>query len=108
MSSTHGGANGARGETAAMLAGAERRLCLTLGALAEIETALELESLSALAERMRALSGRDLLAVLAALLRGGGERELAADLDRAAVDPGAAAEAVARAFEAASGQGSAG
>ena len=29
-------ANGARGEVVAVLAGAERRLCLTLGALAEI------------------------------------------------------------------------
>jgi hypothetical protein len=90
--------NGARGETAVVLAGVERRLCLTLGALAEIETALGLESIGALAERMRALSGRDLLVVLAALLRGGGEGELAADLDRASVDPREAAEAVAKAF----------
>lgn len=95
------GINGARGEAAAMLAGAERRLCLTLGALAEIETALELESVSALAERMRMLSGRDLMAILAALLRGGGEGELAERLDRAAIDPRDAAEAVAKAFAAA-------
>lgn len=95
------GINGARGEAGAMLAGSERRLCLTLGALAEIETALGLESVGALAERMRLLSGRDLMVVLAALLRGGGERELAADLDRAAIDPREAAEAVARAFAAA-------
>lgn len=95
------GINGARGEARAILAGAERRLCLTLGALAEIETALGLESVGALAERMRTLSGRDLMVVLAALLRGGGERELAADLDRAAIDPREAAEAVARAFAAA-------
>lgn len=93
--------NGIRGEAAAMLAGAERRLCLTLGALAEIETALGLESVGGLAERMRALSGRDLMAVLAALLRGGGERELAADLGQAAIDPREAAEAVAKAFAAA-------
>jgi hypothetical protein len=97
------GINGARGETVAILAGSERRLCLTLGALAEIETALGLESVAALAERMRALSGRDVLAVLAALLRGGGEHALAAGLDRAAVDPREAAEAVTKAF-AASGQ----
>ena len=32
--------NGVRGEAVAVLAGEERRLCLTLGALAEIETAL--------------------------------------------------------------------
>ena len=94
-------ANGARGEVVAVLAGAERRLCLTLGALAEIETGLGLEGLSGLAERMRALSARDLAVVLAALLRGGGERALADQLDRADVDPREAAEAVARAFAAA-------
>lgn len=93
--------NGARGEAAVMLAGAERRLCLTLGALAEIETALGLETVAALAERMRTLSGRDLMAVLAALLRGGGEQALAAELDRAAIDPREAAEAVAKTFAAA-------
>jgi len=96
-------ANGARGEVVALLAGAERRLCLTLGALAEIETGLGLEGLSGLAERMRALSARDLMVVLAALLRGGGERALADELDRAGVDPREAAEAVARAFAAAAG-----
>ena len=96
-------ANGARGEVVALLAGAERRLCLTLGALAEIETGPGLEGLSGLAERMRALSARDLMVVLAALLRGGGERALADELDRAGVDPREAAEAVARAFAAAAG-----
>lgn len=95
-------ANGARGEVIAVLAGAERRLCLTLGALAEIETDLALEGLSDLAERMRGLSARDLTVVLAALLRGGGERALANELDRAGVAPREAAEAVAKAFEAAS------
>jgi hypothetical protein len=93
--------NGARGEVIAVLAGAERRLCLTLGALAEIETGLGLEGLAGLAERMRALSARDLTVVLAALLRGGGEKALADELDRAGVDPREAAEAVARAFAAA-------
>ena len=92
------GANGKRGEAVAVLAGEERRLCLTLGALAEIETALSVEGLDGLAERMRRLSARDLTAVLAALLRGGGERELAGELDTAAVDPREAAEAVAKAF----------
>lgn len=94
-------ANGARGEVSARLAGAKRRLCLTLGALAEIETGLGVEGLDGLAERMRRLSARDLTAVLAALLRGGGERELANELDTAAIDPREAAEAVARAFAAA-------
>ena len=94
-------ANGARGEVVAVLAGAGRRLCLTLGALAEIETGLGLEGLSGLAERMRSLSARDLMTVLAALLRGGGERVLADELDWAGVDPREAAEAVAKAFAAA-------
>jgi hypothetical protein len=96
--------NGARGEVGAVLAGVERRLCLTLGALAEMETALGCEGLAALAERMRRLSARDLMAVLAALLRGGGEGVLADQLDRAAVDPREATEAVTRAFAASSGQ----
>jgi hypothetical protein len=92
--------NTARGEAVVVLAGAERRLCLTLGALAEIEGALGLDGPGALAERMRALSARDLTAVLAALLRGGGEHALAGELDRAAVSPVEAAEAVAAAFSA--------
>ena len=91
-------ANGARGEVVATLAGAERRLCLTLGALAEMETALDCDGLAALAERMRALSARDLTAVLTALLRGGGEDALAGQLAEAPMDPREAAEAVAKAF----------
>ncbi len=94
-------ANGARGEVVATLAGAERRLCLTLGALAEIETALGCDGLSGLAERMRALSAGDIAVVLAALLRGGGEHGLANGIGEAAVDPREAAEAVAKAFAAA-------
>lgn len=96
------GANGVRGETVVRLAGAPRRLCLTLGALAEIETALGASGVTALSERMRTLSARDLMAVLAALLRGGGDPALAGELDRAAIDPVEAAEAVARAFKASS------
>lgn len=92
--------NGVRGEVAAVLAGAERRLCLTLGALAEIETGLGVAGMAALAERMKALSARDLMVVLAALLRGGGEATLADGLAGAPVDPREAAEAVAKAFAA--------
>ncbi len=42
-------ANGMRGEVIASLGGEPRRLCLTLGALAEIETALHLESVGDIA-----------------------------------------------------------
>lgn len=93
-------ANHARGEVVALVGGFERRLCLTLGALAEMEAALGCEGLAGLAERMRALSARDLIVVLAALLRGGGELTLARTLADAAVDPREAAEAVAKAFAA--------
>lgn len=93
--------NGVRGEVAAILAGAERRLCLTLGALAEIETGLGVAGMAALAERMRSLSARDLMVVLAALLRGGGETALADGLASAPIDAREAAEAVAKAFAAA-------
>ena len=65
--------NQARGEAAVMLGGVRRRVCLTLGALAEIETGLGVEGLAAAAERMKTLSARDLMVVLAAVLRGGGE-----------------------------------
>lgn len=95
-------ANGVRGEVSVLMAGTRRRLCLTLGALAEIETQLGCEGLDALCERMRALSAQDLLTVLGALLRGGGEADLAARLSEAPIDPREAAEAVAKAFAAAS------
>lgn len=95
--------NAARGETEVMLAGERVRLCLTLGALAEIEVALEAKGFADLAERMRRLSAKDLARVLEALLRGGGTDEAMACRLAGAADPRAAAEAVARAFEAAAG-----
>lgn len=91
--------NRARGEVVCQLGGEPRRLCLTLGALAELETAFGCEGWEALSERLRRLSAKDLTTVLAALLRGGGE----GDVDLAAVDFREAAEAVAAAFTAASG-----
>lgn len=90
-------ANRARGEVVVLLAGRERRLCLTLGALAELETAFALDGWPDLAGRLRTLSARDLTVMLAALLRGGGE-EVG---DLSAVDLREAAEAVAAALTAA-------
>lgn len=95
--------NAARGETEAVLAGQRVRLCLTLGALAEIETTLKAEGFADLAERMRRLSVRDLTGVLAALLRAGGADDATARRLASEAEPKAAAEAVARAFEAAAG-----
>jgi hypothetical protein len=75
---------------------------MTLGALAEIEAGLGVTGLGGLIERMRRLSAGDLMVVLAAVLRGGGEGELAATLATAPIDLREAAAAVAKAFEAAS------
>lgn len=90
--------NAARGETNLLISGVARRLCLTLGALAEIEAAFGCTRISELEARMRTLSAADLLVVLAALLRGGGEGELVTRLSEQDVAPGAAARAVAEAF----------
>lgn len=62
--------NPARGEVVVTLAGVQRRLCLTLGALARIEAALNLTDWRDLPARMETLSARELLAVLASLIDG--------------------------------------
>ncbi len=93
--------NGVRGEVGLEVEGRVCRLCLTLGALAEIETALGVGSLADLRARLPHLSARDLTALAAALLRGGGELETAARLPDLAVSPARVADAVARAFAAA-------
>jgi hypothetical protein len=67
-------ANRRRGEVEAVIDGERRILCLTLGALAELETAFAADSLADLANRFSVgkLSSRDLIRILAAALRGGG------------------------------------
>lgn len=67
-------ANRRRGEVALQLGDRRYALCLTLGALAELEDAFGVEDLAALAERFGTgrLSSRDLLRLLAVALRGGG------------------------------------
>ena len=66
--------NPRRGEVALTLGAARYTLCLTLGALAELEAAFGVEDLAALAERFGSgrLATRDLLTLLAVSLRGGG------------------------------------
>ena len=63
-----------RGEVGALIDGRPYTLCLTLGALAELEDAFGLDDLGALAERLGGgrLSAADIMRVLAAGLRGGG------------------------------------
>lgn len=64
-----------RGEVSAVLDGQEHRLCLTLGALAELEAAYQAENLNALVERFSTgrLSATDLIRVIGAGLRGAGQ-----------------------------------
>lgn len=95
--------NGVRGEAAISIGGHEITLCLTLGALAEIETAFGCASLAELQVRLRGLSGAELQTVLAILMRAAG---LGADEARslcARAPAGLAARAVADAFHAALG-----
>jgi hypothetical protein len=63
-----------RGEIEARLDGRPYTLCLTLGALAELEHAFGHEDMLALAERFQSgrLSARDAQRIIAAGLRGGG------------------------------------
>ncbi|WP_421786018.1 GTA-gp10 family protein [Hyphobacterium sp.] len=89
--------NPARGEVALSIDGAPRTLCLTLGALADIEAALGCDGFTALAVRLKALSAADLLLVVQALLTGG--EGVSLDLSTARIDPAEAARAVAECFE---------
>ena len=67
-------ANRHRGEIDAEIGGVRRRLVLTLGALAELESAFGASDLVALAERFGApLGARDLVRIIGAGLRGAGE-----------------------------------
>jgi len=99
-------ANPWAGEVAIVLDGVPHAAKLTLGALAELEAALEAGSLVDLVERFegRRFSTRDVLALIVAGLRGGGWRGTAADLMTAEIGGGpveaarAAAELLARAF----------
>ncbi len=75
-------ANRRRGEVPLQLGDKRYTLCLTLGALAELEDAFGVDDLMALAERFGTgrLSSRDLLRLLAVALRGGGHDVSDADV----------------------------
>lgn len=67
-------ANARRGEIDAVLDGRSYRLCLTLGALAELESAFGDEDMLALATRFGSgrISARDAVRIIGAGLRGAG------------------------------------
>lgn len=79
-----------RGEITAIIDGHERKLCLTLGALAELEARLMHGDLTGLSERFASgrVSARDLTAVIGAGLRGGGNPITDDDLTRMSIEGG--------------------
>ncbi|WP_439924840.1 gene transfer agent family protein [Nitrobacter sp. JJSN] len=81
-----------RGEIAAELGGRQRTLVLTLGALAELESAFGADDLVALTERFGSgrASARDLIRIIGAGLRGAGEAITDDDVAVMTVDGGAA------------------
>ena len=104
-------ANPFAGEVGLVIDGQRHVMKLTLGALAELEAALEGGSLVEMVARFEsgAFSSRDVLCLIGAGLRGGGWRGQAADLLSAEIEGGAmgaaraAAELLARAFMAPEG-----
>jgi hypothetical protein len=86
------GVNPYAGEVALVIDGRRRVLKLTLGALAELETALGTDSLMALVERFEGgrFSARDVMALILAGLHGGGQPMQATDLVHAEIEGGAA------------------
>ncbi|WP_158967912.1 gene transfer agent family protein [Chachezhania sediminis] len=99
-------ANPWTGEVALVIDGTPRVMKLTLGALAELEASLGEQSLVDLVERFEQgrFSARDVLALVLAGLKGGGQQIDAAHLESAEIEGGpmeaarAAAELLARAF----------
>ena len=89
------GANARRGEVSAMLDGKDYRLCLTLGGLAELETSLGAGDLVSLGERFSTgrLSAKDMIAVIAAGLRGAGNALDESDVAAMQISGGLAAYA---------------
>lgn len=84
--------NSHRGEIAAVIGGVERRLRLTLGALADLEDAFGAEDLADLARRFASgsLKARDATRVISAGLRGAGEQVSDDDVATMHVDGGIA------------------
>jgi hypothetical protein len=101
-------ANAQRGEIEAVFEGERRVLCLTLGALAELEARLGAGDLVGLSERFASgrVTARDLTAIIGAGLRGGGNAITDDDLARMAIEGGlkGAAEIAARLLRATFGE----
>lgn len=85
-------ANRHRGEVEAVLDGRRRTLCLTLGALAELESAFAVDDLVALAGRFESgrLKAGDLVRIIGCGLRGAGETIADAEVAAMRAEGGAA------------------
>jgi hypothetical protein len=85
-------ANAKRGEIEALLDGKSYMLCLTLGALAELESGFGAQDLVALAERFEAnrLSAKDILRIIGCGLRGAGHALTDEDVSRMKASDGLA------------------
>lgn len=90
-----GRANRRRGEVEAVIGGERRILCLTLGGLAELETAFGAESLNDLAARFSTgrLKAGDMIRIIGAGLRGGGNRLSDEDVAELEIEGGLTAAA---------------
>jgi hypothetical protein len=90
--------NPLRGETSFLAAGEKFVMRLTLGALAEIESAFNVESLTDLAARLKSFATSDIATVAAALLRAGGHDVTANDVLKLPVDLATIVQAIADVF----------
>ncbi|PHR60844.1 MAG: hypothetical protein COA47_06445 [Robiginitomaculum sp.] len=90
--------NPIRGEHALQIDGEMYLVCLTLGALAQIESSLGLDDLADLSARMAKLSANDVLHILAALLCGGGNAIPLEKLRTSKLDPAEVARVISNAF----------
>ena len=90
--------NRRRGEISAELDGRPHRLCLTLGALAELEATYAADDLAALVDRFSTgrLSALDMMRVIGAGLRGAGEDVADDEVGAMRCDAGAAGFAIGR------------
>lgn len=90
--------NQPRGEAVLCVDGKNHKLCLTLGALAELESTLGGGNLEKLQQRLKQPKVSDMLLILHALLRGGGSALTLEALKASDVDLGKAAKAIGDAF----------
>lgn len=98
--------NKARGEVEYKVNGTKYKLCLTLGALTEIESELGIEDFTKVTERFKKPKMKDIQSILLALLHGGGHTEMTEeDLMHFPIDVKQLTEKIGEAFRA-SGMGS--